>query len=237
MAPALSVVVPARNESARIVRTVQRITRELRAAGLAGEIEVIVVDDRGTDGTGALAEAARARVLVHEKNRGKGAAVRAGKRAATAHLRLFCDADLSAPPEEFGRLRAAVEAGADVAIGSRVGEGAAILRPWRQRRVLLSCTCNTLTRALLPGIGDNQGGFKLFTEAAVARILPLARLDRYAFDVELPVIARAQSLRVAEVPVRWAAPDASSLRLALDGARMLADLARGVRTRAGGGYR
>ena len=71
----------------------------------------------------------------------------------------------------------------------------------------------------------------------MARILPRARLDRYAFDVELLVIARAQGLRVAEVPVRWAEADASSLRLGPDGARMLADLARVVRLRAGGGYR
>lgn len=235
MPPALSVVVPARNEAARIGATVRSIGAWMRSSGLDGE--VIVVDDGSTDPTGSLAREAGALVLVHDQNRGKGAAVRTGMGAATAPLRLFCDADLSTPLEEFGRLRAAIEAGADVAIGSRVGEGAAILRPRRQRRVLLSRTFNTLTRALLPGIGDTQCGFKLFTEAAVARILPRARLDRYAFDVELLVIARAQGLRVAEVPVRWAEADASSLRLGPDGARMLADLARVVRLRAAGGYR
>ena len=110
----LTVVVPAYREAGRIGDTVTR----LRAA--VGEAEVVVVDDGSEDGTAAAATAAGAdQVLTHERNRGKGAAVRTGVLAGHGRTVAFTDADLSYPPEQLLRLVAEVEGGWDVVVGSR----------------------------------------------------------------------------------------------------------------------
>jgi glycosyltransferase involved in cell wall biosynthesis len=83
----VSVVVPAFNEEAGVGEVIRGLTRALPA------VEIIVVDDASTDNTAATAEAAGARVIRHEKNRGYGAALKTGTRATSRDCVLFCDAD------------------------------------------------------------------------------------------------------------------------------------------------
>lgn len=228
--PAISVILPAWNEAARLAETLVTVGEFLTRHAPGGEI--VVVDDGSTDGSPEIARRHGARVIVHAQNRGKGAAVRTGMVAATSAFRLFCDVDLSAPMEEALHLHDALDNGAAIAVGSR--RGLPLLR--RRRRTLLSATFSVLTRPLVPAVKDTQCGFKMFTAEAVERVFPRMRIERYAFDVELLLIARRQGLRVDEVPIRWNEAGSSRVRVLRDGARMLADLARIATHDARGGY-
>lgn len=119
LSPFLSIVVPAYNEKARIVPTLASIASHMAGSGVS--FEIIVSDDGSTDGTPDICRGLGLRNLVvldPGVNRGKGAAVREGVRAASGSLILFTDADLSTPIEEVDRFIAAI-AEAAIVIGSR----------------------------------------------------------------------------------------------------------------------
>src|SRR5206468_2141125 len=124
------IVVPAYNEERRLGASLAPVLTWLNAQGIAGE--VIVVDDGSSDGTSAIAEAARGadprvRLVRFAANRGKGAAVREGVLAAEGSLVLVSDADFSTPIEELGRLLQRMrETGSDIVIGSRGLRGSRI---------------------------------------------------------------------------------------------------------------
>jgi dolichyl-phosphate beta-glucosyltransferase len=201
----LSVVIPAYNEARRLPPTLTRVSEHLRAQGTS--FEIVVVDDGSTDGT---AEVARREggpvvtVLRVEANRGKGHAVRTGMLRARGAYRLMTDADLSTPIEDLARLRARLDEGADVAIGSRAVAGAnvEVHQPWL--REAAGRTFNRLVQRLaLPGLHDTQCGFKLWTAAAATEAFSLGLLDGFCFDVEALYIARKRGRRIVEVPVTW----------------------------------
>jgi dolichyl-phosphate beta-glucosyltransferase len=224
--PALSVVIPAYNEAQRLPRSLERLRSFLDARG--ARYEILVADDGSRDGTAAAAARAGAdavRVLEGGTNRGKGHAVRRGMLAATGQRRLMTDADLSTPIEELQRLEAALDAGADVAIGSRAVAGARVEVRQGAFRESAGRAFNRLVRALLlPGILDTQCGFKLWTGPAAVRAFTPLRLDGFSFDVEALYVARRAGLRIAEVPVVWR-NDAASRVSGLGGMRAFLDLA------------
>jgi dolichyl-phosphate beta-glucosyltransferase len=144
---------------------------------------------------------------------------------ARGELRLFTDADLSAPIEDLPRLRERIGGVCQVAIGSRAVDRALVEVHQPFHRELMGRVNNVLIRSLvLRGIRDTQCGFKLFTaEAAVACFAPL-RTPRFGFDVEVLVRARRCGWTIAEVPVRWRHVDASRVHALRDSARMIWDL-------------
>ena len=231
--PSLSVVLPAWNEAARLDAALRGVA-ELRA--VVPDVEVLLVDDGSADGTAQLAQAAGLRTIVHPENRGKGAAVRTGMLAATGLRRLFCDVDPSTPLVDVLSMLAALDAGADLAVGRREPSGRRSATVAR-RRAALSHTFRGLTRLIGVGVHDSQCGFKLFTGAAAEAIFSRTRVDRYAFDVEVLLVARELGLRVVEVPVRWGDAAGSRLVIGTDGPRMLVDSARVLVHRAAGHYR
>jgi dolichyl-phosphate beta-glucosyltransferase len=203
--PALSVVIPAYNESSRLPRTLEAVQRYLRARGEPHEI--LVVDDGSGDETAERAREAGGEavaVVSNDRNRGKGYSVRRGMLLARGARRLMTDADLSTPIQELERLIAALEAGSDIAIASRAVAGAhlEIRQPWFREN--MGRLFNLVVRALaVRGIHDTQCGFKLFTADAAEATFRAARLDGFSFDVEVLYIARLRGLRIAEVPVTW----------------------------------
>ena len=119
----------------------------------------------------------------------------------------------------------------EIAIGSREGVGARRVGEPGHRH-LLGRVFNALVRALvLPGIDDSQCGFKLFTADAVRRVLPLATIEGWAFDVEVLAIARRMGLRVVEVPIEWHYREQSRVSVLRDPLRMIRDVV-GIRARA-----
>jgi glycosyltransferase involved in cell wall biosynthesis len=205
----LSVVVPAYNEALRITPTLERLHAFLSTQPL--RYEIVVVDDGSRDTTcdvvtGLMASVANLRLVRQSPNRGKGAAVRAGMLAATGQIRIMTDADGSMPAEMLPRLlRPITSCRAAIAIGSRYAPGAHTdqKQPWY--RVMWSRLCNkVIQRSLVPGVRDTQCGFKAFTAEAARELFAVARIDGWAFDLEILALAKRRGYTVEEVGVEWA---------------------------------
>jgi glycosyltransferase involved in cell wall biosynthesis len=208
MMPELSIIVPAYNEEQRLLPTLLRLDAYLSKGSQS--YEIVVVDDGSKDGTVALVERTmpaipNLRVVRQTPNRGKGAAVRLGMLAANGRIRVMCDADGSMPPEQMAALLAPIAAGKSaIAIGSRYAPGAKTATPQPRYRVLWSRLCNrVIQRTLVPGVTDTQCGFKAFTADAARELFAVARIDGWAFDLEILALAKRRGFGIAEVGVEW----------------------------------
>ncbi|MBA3502328.1 MAG: glycosyltransferase family 2 protein [Myxococcota bacterium] len=204
----LSIIVPAYNEEARLPPTLERLHAFLSQQPM--RYEIVVVDDGSKDNTCAVVEEHARRIphlrLVRQlPNKGKGAAVRLGMLSARGQIRVMCDADCSMPPEQLPRLLAPIIAcEAQIAIGSRYAEGAVtdVKQPFY--RVLWSRLANkVIQRSLVPGIRDTQCGFKAFTAEVARDLFKRAKIDGWAFDLEILALARRRGYEIAEIGVEW----------------------------------
>jgi glycosyltransferase involved in cell wall biosynthesis len=138
-------------------------------------------------------------------NKGKGAAVRLGMLEAKGQIRVMCDADGSMPPEQLPKLLAPIiGCQASIAIGSRYADGAKtdVKQPFY--RVIWSRLANrVIQRSLVPGVRDTQCGFKAFTAEAAHDLFRVARIDGWAFDLEVLALAKRRGFEIAEVGVEW----------------------------------
>jgi dolichyl-phosphate beta-glucosyltransferase len=228
-APALTVILPCYNEAERLPRTLQVLLAHLSA--VPGEVEVLVVDDGSTDATVRVAEAVaavdrRVRVLSYGPNRGKGFAVRTGMLAAQGDLVIFTDADASYQPSDLDRIVAALDQ-APVAIGSRAGDPSGPIARRAASRVFNLAIRGTLG---LP-FGDTQSGLKGFRRPAAQQIFSQARVDGFAFDVEVLWLARQLSLEVTEVHVQAMDRQGSKVQMVADALAMLGEVWTVRRTR------
>jgi glycosyltransferase involved in cell wall biosynthesis len=232
----VSIVVPAYNEESRIGATLDDLAGFLARQRWSWEVRV--VDDGSADGTCRIVEEHQRRqpniVLQREPHRGKGGAVKAGLLAATARYRFICDADLSMPIAEVARFLPPRVEPFDVAIGSREGVRARRIGEPAYRHLMGRLFNLTVQWLVLPGIEDSQCGFKMFTADAVRSIFPRVTVDGWAFDVEVLAVARAQRLRIVEVPIEWHYRAESRLSMLRDGWQMLRALL-GIRIRAARG--
>lgn len=233
-----SVVLPAFNEASVIGATIAAIHAGLEELAADGGLEVIVVDDGSTDGTAETALAAGAdQVVVQPRNRGKGAAVRAGVAAARGRTIAFTDADLSYSPDQLVTVIASIEDGWDVAIGSRRHRAARAIRGAGLVRDLGSRAINLVTTGVLLGRPhDTQCGLKAFRSDVAANLFALARVDGFAFDIELLHLVERYELSLTEVPVRLRSAGRSSVRVVRDGIRLLRDVWRIRHWSATGAY-
>jgi len=228
----LSVVIPALNEAGRLPSTLASFYAFLGDRPTWNPAEVIVVDDGSQDETAAAAASVATLpglelvVLRHSRNRGKGAAVRTGFGAARGALVLLSDADEATP---VGELETLARLGGDrrVVIGSRAVDRALISVPQPRRRDLLGRAFNVATRlAGLAGEHDTQCGFKLFPGDLARELARVQRLDGFAYDIELLLLARRWGFAVREVAVAWRHVEASRVLPVRHGTQMLRDLAR-----------
>ena len=227
--PQLSIVIPAYNECARIEKTLARVLGCVQERGW--DAEVLVVDDGSRDETAAIVERwmvdhSRLHLIKNPGNRGKGYSVRNGLLQAAGDLVMFTDADLSSPMEEAERLLAALNDGADVAIGSRwMDRTRQTIHQPMYRQVFGRCF-NWITRVMmgLP-FKDTQCGFKAFKRDAAQVIFRLQTIERWGFDPEILFIAQKLKYTICEVPVSWGHDERSRMSYLRDGMKMLEEMA------------
>lgn len=195
----LSVVIPAYNE----VNTIQEILRRVEAEKLATEI--LVVDDGSSDGTlevlGTLDGNGPIRVIKHDRNRGKGAAVRTGLQQAQGDIILIQDADLEYNPREYPNLLEPIQEGwADVVYGSRfLGGPRRSTMFWHMvANKLLTFMTNILFNTILT---DMETGFKVFRREVVQDLH--LRANRFDFEPEFTAKILKRRVRIFEVPITF----------------------------------
>jgi len=188
----LSIVIPCYNEAG----TIRRIVERVRATPVE-EKEIIVVDDCSSDGTRELLRAEIVplvgRIIYHETNRGKGAALRSGFAVATGDIVIIQDADLEYDPQQYPRLiKPIVDGEADVVFGSRFmgGDAHRVVYFWHMvgNKFLTLCS-NMLTNLNLT---DMETCYKVFRREVLQKIT--IKEDRFGFEPE--ITAKIARLRV-----------------------------------------
>lgn len=194
----LSIIIPAFNEAATIKELLRRVQET------PFEKEIIVIDDGSTDGTRevlATLNSDEVRVIFHDRNLGKGSAVRTGFAAATGDYVILQDADLEYDPRDYGRLLEPLIAGdADVVYGSRFsGSPRRVLFYWHTvANRLLTLLSNMVTNLNLT---DMETGYKAFRADVVRRL----SLESNRFGIEPEITAKVAKLRcrIYEVPISY----------------------------------
>lgn len=200
----LSVVIPVYNERQYFERVVERVENAKLPAGL--ERQIVCVDDCSSDGTTELlrslaAQRPHLRAFYHERNQGKGAAIRTGLLQATGDIVLIQDADLEYDPAEYPRLLQPILDGrADVVFGSRfIGETHRVLYFWHylgnQLLTTLSNMCSNLN------LTDMECCYKVFRREVIDRIT--VEEGRFGIEPELTAKVARLGVRLYEVPVSY----------------------------------
>ena len=228
--PQLSVIIPAYNESTRILPYLTSITAYLARRG--GPHEILVVDDGSQDDTVRrveefLIDQPAVRLVQLSRNTGKGAAVRTGMMAARGDLHLLADADGATPIYELERLESRIGYGVDIAVGSRVlgshDNRFSVRARWH--RAMLGNVFNRIVKRMgIKKITDTQCGFKLLRRTVARDLSSVARVNGYGFDLELLYVAQRRGYHIDEVPINWVDQPGSKVRIVRDGFRMLCEL-------------
>ncbi len=213
----LSVIIPAYNEERRLPKTLGEIDRYLSKQDY--NYEIIVVSDGSKDKTAEVVENLKSqiqnlKIIDNKKNNGKGFVVRQGLMEAKGDFRLFTDADNSTSIDQVEKmlpyLKKAcpepVEGGYDIVIGSRDVKGAVLDPPQPWLRNIILGEGFKLFRKIVIGlwrIEDTQCGFKCFTKEVVENVFPKCKIDRFAFDPEILILAKRFGYKIKEVPVYW----------------------------------
>ncbi|MCM8795547.1 MAG: glycosyltransferase family 2 protein [Candidatus Omnitrophica bacterium] len=225
----LSIVIPAYNEKNNILKTLERITRFLNNKDYS--YEIIIVDDASKDRTIEVVENFSQanhipiQILKNEINFGKGLSVKKGVLLSKGEFVLFTDADLSTPIEEIDKLLPYIRKGYDVVIGSRALKDSSLLirQPWYREN--MGKIFNLFVQVLIMrGIKDTQCGFKLFKNEVAKMIFSKTKINRFAFDVEVLLIARKLGFKIKEVGVIWLNSFDSKIHIIEDSFRMLIEL-------------
>jgi len=201
----LSVVIPVYNEKATIKDIIKRVQAE------KSEKEIIIVDDCSTDGTkeilSRMAKKPGLKVLFHNKNMGKGAALRTGFKEVTGDIVIIQDADLEYNPTEYPKLiQPILEGKADVVYGSRfTGESHRVLLFWHYLgNKFLTFLSNMLTNL---NLSDMETCYKVFRSSIFKEIS--FQSNRFGFEPEFTVKVAKKGYRIYETSISYAGRDYS----------------------------
>jgi len=214
-----SIVIPAKDEAERIGGTIESLKREF-----GGDAEIIVVDDGSVDGTSEVSASRGAKVVRHDANRGKGAAVKTGFKEASCDIIGFVDADGSTDVKDVKRVFDLTRE-YDVVIASRRIKGAILpVDQGLPRKIfgwLMRCYVNLMFNL---GIVDTQCGCKALRKEAAKKIASGMRRDGFEFDVEMLWLAKKMGYSVKETGVTWTDNKKSRVSPLRDSVKMMIGL-------------
>ncbi len=230
--PHLSIVIPAYNEASRLPQSLRKIMEI--SGSFAFSYEVLVVVEKSTDGTLELArevvaKQANFQIIDNGPQRGKGHAVRSGMLKAAGAHQFYMDADLSVP---IGHVLLFLDyfrghPGTDVLIGSRQHPGSNVTKKQSLLRRKMGQTFNRILQSFAPvEIRDTQCGFKAFRKNAAHEIFSRQKLEGFAFDVEILLLAQKLGFKIVDLPVEWINSPESKVNILRDSLRMLSDASR-----------
>lgn len=227
--PDLSIIVPAYNEEALIVSTLEGLKTYFSTR--PEQYEIIVVDDGSQDKTASCTanwqktNSVDVRLLVNEKNKGKGSSIKRGVLESRGNYVIFIDADLPYELDAIDEFLKALRNGCDLAVGSRVLPGSQVKGVPILRFISGQIFSWMVQTVLFAGLPDTQCGFKSFRSAPAKEIFRRLTIDGFGFDVEMLFVARKLKLAVQPVAVRMIDHrHRSRVRLVIDSFKMFANL-------------
>jgi glycosyltransferase involved in cell wall biosynthesis len=191
-----SIIVPAYNEAGSLAGVIEHIRAVLTAAGVRHEI--IVVDDASTDQTAAAAAQSGAIVLAHETNRGYGASLKTGIRAARYERIVITDADGTYPVEQIPRLLDELDS-ADMVVGARTGAKVHVPLVRRPAKWLLGRLAEYVTGCHIPDLNSGLRAFRRQLVQCYLSILP----DKFSFTTTITVAMLCDNYRIVHVPIDY----------------------------------
>ena len=234
----LSIIIPTYNEEKRLPGTLAEISNYLKNQNY--DSEIIVVDGGSKDHTRdivkEMAEGSGNLKLAETLAAGKGHAVKIGMLEARGDYRIFTDADNSTTIDQIEKMWPEFEAGYHVVIGSRDIKGAVLDPPQPFKRRFLGDAFK-LYRKIIIGlwdIEDTQCGFKCFTKEAANDIFLRSRVNDFAFDPEILLLAKRMGHKIKEIPIVWKndleskVKTRSIIKMAIDLLKLKINLALGI---------
>jgi dolichyl-phosphate beta-glucosyltransferase len=230
--PDISIVIPAYNEARRLPESIGVIKSYL--ANKTFSIEVIIVVEPSDDQTfektqDAIQDDPRFRCIQNKTRYGKGFAVRTGMLTACGKIVFYMDADLSTPLRHIDQFLEEFKnhPEIDCLVGSRADQKSRITK----RQALVRRTLGLTFRHIVSfwgvrGVTDTQCGFKAFRQNCVASIFGAQKINGFAFDVEVLLLAQKQSYKIKSIPIEWINSPESKLNILTDSLKMLFDLFR-----------
>ena len=227
--PDLSIIIPAYNEEALIVNTLDSL-RAYMAARLE-QYEIVVVDDGSEDKTVALIQewqknsSTDLQLLVNPKNMGKGFSIRRAVMESCGQCVIFIDADLPYELHAIDDFLKALKNGYDLAVGSRVLPGAEVRGVPAYRYIAGQIFSLMVQAVLFSGLPDTQCGFKSFKSQAAREIFRRTSINGFGFDVEMLFVARKLKFAIQPIAVQMIEHrQRSRVRLVNDSLKMFSNL-------------
>jgi len=201
----ISVIMPCHNEGTDIYRNLHETIKtmdELKNYNI--DYEIILVDDGSDDNTlkeAKLVKSKKLRVISYKPNKGKGYALKYGFQYAKGDLITFVDSDLEIHPRQLLRFASYIyEQNSDIVIGSKSHPDSKVNYPLKRK--ILSKLYHLFVNILFGlHVGDTQSGMKLMRYSCAKKILPKVVVKKFAFDLELLVVAKKLGFKIKEAPI------------------------------------
>lgn len=231
MSQLISLVLPAYNEQNRLPASLKKIKEYIETS--KHQFEVLVIVEKSNDDTLKIAREItksdpRFQIIDNIVHRGKGFAVRSGMQKASGDIQFFMDVDLSTPLKEVDTFLDYFLSNPEVAvvIGNRKHPNSNIVKKQNVIRQKMGESFNRFVHWItgFPDFKDTQCGFKAFRKPASQEIFSLQKLDHFAFDVEVLMLAKELNYTTHALPVEWVNSTESKVRIVQDSMKMLKDL-------------
>lgn len=224
----ISIVIPIHDDANTIGKTIDNILHFFDREGLAGEI-VIVNDGGRENGVQAVKEkmkdADRIKLADRKENRGKGFSVREGIKLSIGKIIFYTDADLPYGTEYIKQMYKKLNNGeCDFILANRSLAGDGGMRKATFIRKLTHMIYAVFVGALIIKFSDTQAGLKGMTKITAEAIVPYLTIDKFAFDVELILLAKKNGFRIQEMPVILQKSGKSNLSIIFDSPQMIKDV-------------